>query len=321
MAHLKWGSLQTLALVYSVLSLCQAFLDHGPSWVLGRACLMLPVILAAQWFLFRWANMLFPRQTQGSLVALALLFLSPSLLGWPQHEFKEGLSLALAAILCWVSFKIWLRDGIKPPSMVLLFTLVAGGCLLTARFLFLLPWVLVPLGLAARGWRKSLLWISLLLLVGTAVGFWGRHLDPDSFLWSQGQSRWLFWGDSINASPSGWPWLFYWGWLASLLGILVLAFLPAPPGYWRLTPWIRVLGICSCLMMAASFLPFSKEMEIARFPLVWWISFPGLFILIASGATQLADWFRKTRSIPNLIAQQPVTLVYLFFFLLLLTRF
>ncbi len=313
MQTLRWGSTPTL-LAFMVL--CS--LMSGRMVPLAReeylyGCLWLPFQCISLWGMLRWARLLFPRQFQGPLGATACLFLLPPMLVLPwMNSGWAVLQLLPISLSCLLSFKIWLRDGWKIPSLLLLGLTVTAGILTNPWFFLVLPWVLLPLWKAGRRRSGSILGATVLLAL-TIVG----RLFPVKVVTKTSASlpfpfdpgvlweRIVFWGENLGVLVVSLVWLLL---LSTILYHAARGFFASDA--WRSTCEIRLLAGAGSVLALLCFC-FGGTIFPFVLPVAAWLSLlPALYLVLVLGWVNMADRWRRSRSVPNLPAEQPVIVVY-----------
>lgn len=313
MQTLRWGSTPTLI---AFMVLCS--LMSGGMLPLARGeylygCLWLPFQCISLWGMLRWARLLFPRQFQGPLGATACLFLLPPMLVLPwMNSGRAVLQLLPISLACLLSFKIWLRDGWKIPSLLLLGLTVTTGILTNPWFFLVLPWVLLPLWKAGRRRSGTILGATVLLTltivcsllsakaVSATSGSLPFPFDP-GFLWERIAS----WEENQGILVASLLWLLL---LFTILYYAVRGIFA--PDAWRSTCEIRLLaGAGSALALFS--LCFGGTIFPFVLPSAAWLSLlPAFYLFLVLGWVNMADRWRRSRSVPNLPAEQPVIMVY-----------
>ncbi len=292
-----------LAGLYFLLALGIGVWFVASSRLLIRGFVFLFILVSTQWMLFRWGRLLFPRQRQGSLLATSILFLNPISILLPWYGEKESMVVALTAAVALIGSKIRLRDGLKPPSVLLLSLLSGLGLSLSSFFLATLPWTLPSLWAAARNRRQALSWTAGAAIITFTTFLFGHYWPlirfpagiPDlspSHPWN----RILL--APVDHSPTVLTtqlalWVGLFGILIFFLILRVLA--PRQPAR-----FIRLAFLESLVIALAAL--FVQKIDGPFFCSL----LPNLFLLLAWGCTSLTDMLRHRRRIPNALAEHPV---------------
>jgi len=272
------------------------------SLLLIRGLFFLFILISTQWMLFRWAKLLFPRQKQGALLATGILFLNPLFIALPWYGEKESIFIALTAAVFLIGSKIRLRDGLKPPSVLLLGLLSGIGLSISPFFLSTLPWTLPSLWAAARSRRQALGWTGGAALLAVTAFIFGYHAS-----WIRFPSRNLdlsvpYPWNRIIVPPVDTPPIFLTTHLAVFLGIIFTVFFflhlrilsPRQPAMFIRTAFLGSLVIALATV-------FLQKVDSTFFFSVW----PNLFVLLTWGCTNLTDRLRRYRRVPNTLAEHP----------------
>lgn len=313
MHTLRWGSTPTLLAFLVLCSLMSGRMLPLAHQEYLYGCLWLPFQCISLWGMFRWARLLFPRQFQGPLGATACLFLLPPMLVLPwMNGGRAVLQLLFTSLACLLSFKIWLRDGWKIPSLLFLGLTVTAGILTNPWFFLVLPWVLLPLWKAGRRRSGPIIGATVLLALTIVC----RHFSIKAVIETSGSLPFPFDPGLLWERTASWEENLV-VLVASLLWLLLLFTIlyHAGRGFfasaaWRSTCEIRLLaGAGSVLALLCLF--FGGTIFSFVLPVAAWLSLlPAFYLVLVLGWVNMADRWRRSRSVPNLPAEQPVIVVY-----------
>ncbi len=302
MVRIPLPFLPTLWVLYALLALYEGWIiGPSPDSVLP-AIAALVFLGASSWLLLRWARLLFPGYRQGPLLAIGLLFLNPFFIAIPRNSLSQALCVLLMAAVILVACKIWLRDGLKAPSVLLLSLLTGMGAAVHPCFLFLLPWMLLPLWAAARKARRALAWTAGAGILAAGVFLALQRVLPALLQIppSDGTPRSPLHAALQNAAgpmpgggiPS----------VLTVLGICLAAFvllsLRSPFSRQPAAPVRLSFGAGAAMILGASLLGEDPTLLLI-------LSIPLLFFVLSWGGVHLAGRLRRYRRAPNLLAEHP----------------
>lgn len=131
---------------------------------------------ASVYLMYRLACLVFPHHRRGPILAVAFVALIPRFSWMPFQGSPNAAAVPLAAAAALLGSKIYLRDGLKPASLLLLGLVLGLGMAASPAFFQVLPWALLPVLASGRGWRQTVRGLALMaaafLVAYTAFAWW-----------------------------------------------------------------------------------------------------------------------------------------------------
>jgi hypothetical protein len=283
--------------------------------------------------MFRLASLVIPHHIQGPTLGVAFVALAP---GFAELSGRPGLhnvGILLAALAALVAIKLYLRDGPKAGSLLILGASLGMGTVLFPAFVQVLPWTVLP-ALAAGRSRRGIMRVAA--FAGGAFCFAAlaisRALTNDAALLIPGSGdvpvqgafsaeqaldvpvRFLSSLATAENSRSVAVVALYIFLSLGFLGGILRGLMPAKnrlswQGALRLAPLIAVVvitGVLSAagwgfyLLLTHHALPPAGDFFLAG---------PWIALVAALGFTNLTAWIRSRRSIGNVVAESLVAYV------------